>query len=281
MQEILSSLTELYFWTRESISSEIISSVIFLIIAIPVLFTLRRWARKIFTKNYTEHYGMLASKIVQYVGITLIIITILHQMNISLGPILGAAGIIGVALGFASQTSISNVISGFFLIAEQPFEVGDVVTINGITGAVLSIDTLSVKIRMFNNHYVRIPNQSVLNSVTTTITKFPIRRLDCNISVAYKENLEKVRDILFDVAEKNEISLSEPEPLLIFDKFGESGIDILFVLWCPKADFLKLRNSFHFEVKKRFDEEGIEIPFPHRSIYAGDASKPLPIKMYK
>ena len=132
---------------------------------------------------------------------------------------------------------------------------------------------------MFNNHYVRVPNQTMLNSMVTNITKFPIRRLDCNISVAYKEDLEKVRTILFDVAEKNEFSLTEPEPLFIFDKFGDSGIEILFVLWCPKTDFLKLRNSFHLELKKRFDEEGIEIPFPHLSLYSGSATNPIPLEI--
>ena len=141
---------------------------------------------------------------------------------------------------------------------------------------VLSIDTLSVKVRLFNNQFLRIPNEMMIKNEVINITRFPLRRLECNISVAYKEDLNRVRGILFDVADKNAIALQEPEPLMIFDKFGSSSIDITFVAWSVKADFLKLRNSLNMEIKQRFDEEGIEIPFPHVSLYKGSETDPLP-----
>jgi small-conductance mechanosensitive channel len=201
------------------------------------------------------------------------------QLGISLAPLLGAAGILGVALGFASQTSVSNIISGLFLIAEQPFKVDDIITVGTSTGFVLSIDMLSVKMRTFDNRYVRIPNETIIKTEVINNTKFPIRRFNASISVAYKEDIAKVREILLDVAEKNEFALSEPAPLIVFDMFGASSIDLLLLVWAPKDEFIQLKNSINEEVKARFDKEGIEIPFPHVSLYSGSASKSIPIEI--
>jgi len=106
-----------------------------------------------------------------------------------MGLLLGAAGILTVAPGFASQTSASNLVSGLFMIAEHPFGVGDTIRLGSIAGEVPSIDLLSVNLRTPDNLYVRIPNETMIKSEITNLTRFPIRRLDLEIGVAYKENL--------------------------------------------------------------------------------------------
>ncbi len=277
--DVIAGLLEEYL--TEARVLQLVRITILLILGLSVLLFIRRAIIRYVSKNYAPHYGMLTGKLVVYVGITLLLVMVLHDLGFGLTPLLGAAGVIGIALGFASQTSISNVISGFFLMAEQSFKVGDVMNVNGNVGIVLSIDTLSVKLRMFDNRFLRVPNESMIKSEFINITKFPIRRVDCHISVAYKEDLNRVSEILFDVAEKIPYSLQEPPPLLIFDKFGSSSIDLLFVAWATKEDFLKLRNGLNMGIKERFDKEGIEIPFPHVSVYAGSASKPLPVDLLK
>ncbi len=253
--------------------------LVILVIGFPLLYVLRRSIARYVSKHYTPHYGMLVGKLLFYIGAAILLVMTLHELGFSLTPLLGAAGILGIAIGFASQTTVSNVISGFFLIAEKSFVVGDVINVNGNVGIVYSIDTLSVKIRMFDNRFLRVPNETMIKSEYINITRFPIRRVDCNISVAYKEDLNRVREILFDVAEKIPYSLQEPPPMLIFDKFGSSSVDILFVAWAAKENFLKLRNGLNMGIKERFDKEGIEIPFPHVSVYAGSASAPLPLDL--
>ncbi|WP_020404248.1 mechanosensitive ion channel family protein [Gracilimonas tropica] len=274
----LSDLNLEAFISQEFLTTLLQLAVIF-VIGIPLLFILRRWARSFFTKKYASHYGMLAGKVVFYTGIVIMIVMVMGQLGFSLAPLLGAAGILGVALGFASQTSVSNIISGLFLIAEQPFKVDDIIMINQTTGTVLSIDMLSVKLRTFDNRFVRIPNEMIIKQEVTNLTKFPIRRFNATISVAYKEDISQVRDILLDVAENNEYCLSEPKPQVIFDMFGQSSIDLLLLVWAPKDEFILLKNSINEEVKARFDEENIEIPFPHVSIYSGEASKSIPIEL--
>ena len=186
---------------------------------------------------------------------------------------------LGIAVGFASQTSVSQIISGLFLISEKPFEVGDVIKVSDKVGTILSIDFLSVKLRTFDNQFVRIPNEALIRTEVVNITRFPLRRIDIKIGVAYKEDVPHVRQVLARIARDNPFCLDEPEPAIVFTDFGESSLNFLFGVWCVKADFGKLRNSIMDDIKRTFDEEKIEIPFPHRTIYTGSVTTPMPIQL--
>ena len=201
----------------------------------------------------------------------------LMELGFDLSVLLGAAGILTVAIGFASQTSASNVISGLFLLGERPFAVGDVIRVSGTTGEVLSVDLLSVKLRTFDNLFVRIPNETMIKSEVTNLRRFPIRRVDLQVGVAYKEDLRKVREVLMKVADRNPLCLEEPAPLIIFQGYGDSSINHQFSVWAKTEHFLDLRNSIPVEIKEAFDEHGIEIPFPHRTLYTGSETTPFPV----
>ena len=205
----------------------------------------------------------------------------LMELGFDLGVLLGAAGILTVALGFASQTSASNVISGLFLLGERPFAVGDVIRVGGTTGEVLSIDLLSVKLRTFDNLFVRIPNETMIKSEVTNLRRFPIRRVDLQVGVAYKEDLREVHEVLRAVADQNPLCLEEPAPLLIFQGYGDSAINHQFSVWASTDNYLDLRNSIPIEIKEAFDEHDIEIPFPHRTLYTGSATEPFPVRLHE
>lgn len=224
-------------------------------------------AARVSKRRFSPQASMIIRKTIFYVGIGVIIIAVLRQLGLNLAALLGAAGVVGIAVGFAAQTSVSNLISGLFLISEKPFAAGEVITVAGTTGIVISIDLLSVKLRTFDNQYVRMPNQQILNSTLTNITRFPIRRMDINLGVSYKADLKRVHQVLLDIAERNPLSLDEPAPLFVINRFGDSAVEILFGVWFEKSDFLGLKNSIMIEIKERFDLEGIEIPYPHRTVY--------------
>ncbi|QKT03775.1 mechanosensitive ion channel family protein [Ectothiorhodospiraceae bacterium 2226] len=232
------------------------------------------------TRRYTDaQQSMLIRRISYWVILGLALVSGLRELGFNLTVLLGAAGILTVAVGFASQTSASNLISGLFLIGERPFAVGDVIKVGNTTGEVLSVDLLSVKLRTFDNLMVRLPNETLVKSEITNLTRFPIRRLDVKVGVAYKEDVARVRKVLEGVADTNPLCLEEPRPVFIFLGFGDSALDLQFSVWAKRENFLRLRNSIHEEIKKAFDAEGIEIPFPHRSLYAGEATEPFPIRL--
>ena len=245
----------------------------------PLVYFLSKWAHKLTLKKFTSQQAMIFQKLVFYIGITIIAMTLLAELNFKLSVIFGVAGIAGIAIGFASQTSVSNIISGLFLIAEKPFQIDDVITIGTTTGVVLSIDILSVKLRSFDNKFIRIPNETIIKSEVVNITKFPIRRVEVDVGVAYREDIDAVRKVLMDIAFQNPLCLNDPEPIVIFKGYGNSSIDFMFGVWAVREDWLKLKNSITEDIKKRFDKEGIEIPFPHVSLYAGSVTGPFPIKI--
>ncbi len=233
-----------------------------------------------FASRYTDaQRAMLMRRLTYYTVVVLTTISVLNELGFSLTVLLGAAGVLSVAIGFASQTSASNLISGLFLIAEKPFVIGDFITVGGTTGEVLSIDLLSVKLRTFENLYVRVPNQTLIQSEITNLSRFPIRRFDLKVGVAYKEDLTRVREVLEAVADANPVALEDPRPLVLFLGYGNSSLDLQFSVWTKRENWLEIRNTIPVEVKEAFDREGIEIPFPHLSLYAGEVTKPIPLKM--
>ncbi len=237
------------------------------------------YVKRTMKKRFSQQSIMIVRKLLSYTALFIILILILKQLNVKLAAILGAAGIAGIAIGFASQTSLSNIISGVFLISEKAFTVGDIIKVDGISGIILSVDLLSVKIRTFDNQYVRIPNEKLINTEVVNVTKFPIRRLDINLTIAYKEDLSRVRELLLEITEKNPHCLDNPEPLFVIKEFGDHGVELLLGVWFFKTDYLVTKNTMMQEIKERFDREGIEIPFPHLSLYAGSISDPLKIQM--
>jgi len=230
--------------------------------------------------NLGPHGKVQLRRAVFYGIFILMLFSALRELGFDLSVILGAAGILSVAIGFASQTSASNLISGIFLMMERPFSIADVIRVGDTTGEVISIDLLSVKLRTFDNLFVRIPNESMIKTQVTTLTKFPIRRADLAIGIAYKEDIEQVQQILADVATKNSLCLDEPKPLFILLGFGSSSVNIQFSVWSKRENFLTLKNTMYQEIKKAFDKCDIEIPFPHLSIYSGEATKPMPVTLH-
>lgn len=200
----------------------------------------------------------------------------LSELGMNLGVVLGTAGVVTVAVGFAAQNSVSNLISGLFLMAERPFSVGDIIRVGDTTGEVLSIDSMSVKLRTFDNLLVRIPNETMLKANVINMTHFPIRRYDMKIGVAYKEDIARVRQVLFEVAHENPLCLEDPRPLLIFQEYGDFALELQFSVWASRDNYLELGNSMREQVKRAFDEHGIEIPYPQRTVHMIAAAAPPP-----
>ena len=221
-------------------------------------------------RKSTLQRQMIVRKTISYAGFSLVVMAVLGELGVKLTALLGAAGIVGIAVGFASQTSVSNIISGLFLISEKPFAIGDVIRIGSTTGIIQSIDLLSIKIRTFDNLFVRIPNEKILTSEVTNITRFPIRRMDIVIQVDYGQNLSHVHKVLAEIANANPWSLDEPEPVIMLNEFKESGIEVMLGLWFAKTDSASLKNSIMQEISGRFGAEGIRFAHPRRSVRVSD-----------
>lgn len=236
-----------------------------------LLHAMSKWSANYQTK--------LVRRIIFYVIFILFILAALQHLGFKLNVLLGAAGILTVSLGFASQTSASNIISGLFLIAEKPFVVGDSITTGDTSGQVISIDLLAVKIRTSDNTMIRIPNETLIKSSVTNLTRFRTRRFDLQLGVGYQEDIAKIRDILLAMADEQPLCLKDPAPALYFLNFGPSTVNLQFSAWATKNNFVAMKNTIPEQVKKALEENKIEMPFPQLTISAGD--KPIPVVIKK
>lgn len=269
-----------------NMDSEVIDKVkgivITIFLAYFIIHVLILLVQKVFFKHLSKQSKMLITKGIIYAGVIVSLFIIIDVLDLKgvFRTMLGAAGVLGIVLGIASQTSIGNIISGLFLISEKPFELGDLIRVGDKLGTVYSIDLLSIKLRTLDNLLIRIPNQTIITTEVTNITKFPIRRMDIQLSVAYKENLKHVVEVLKRIADENPDCLDEPEPLIITRNFGDSGIDFTFGVWFEKDNYAVVRNAIFQSISETFAKEGIEIPFPHVTLYTGEETKPFPVKVF-
>jgi small-conductance mechanosensitive channel len=219
----------------------------------------------------TEHRSLMLRKALQYGAWVIVLLVIFKRLGIDSQAILGAAGIAGVAVGFAAQTSMSNLISGLFLLSEKPCQIGDIITVENTTGVVLSIDLLSVKLRTFDNLFIRIPNETIIKTNLVNITRFPIRRLEIAFNVSYNEDPSRIRTLLTGLAEANVNCLQNPAPLFCITSLDTNGINLSFYIWFATPKFLDLRNSFYESMLAAFKKEGIKFSAQRVHIHA-----PLP-----
>ena len=205
----------------------------------------------------------------------------LDQIGLDITPILASAGIAGLAVGFGAQNLVRDVINGFFMILENQVRVGDVAIVNGTGGLVEAISFRTITLRDQSGTVHIFPNGTVttLANMTKDWSAYVL-----DIGVAYKEDTDRVSTVMREVAkelqEDPEIGpkILEPIEILGVDKFGESEVVIKARLKTIPIQQWTVGREYRRRLKKAFDEKGIEIPFPHRTLYMGEASHPFTIK---
>lgn len=256
-----------------------IGALITLVISLLILKIVSTFLHRIMLNRMSVQGATLLVRWIWRIGFIIIALTVLKQLGFDLFAILGAAGIAGVAIGFAAQNSLSNVISGLFLMGERSINLDDFMEVGGIQGTVEEIGLLSVTLKTLDNRQVRIPNETLLKGVIINIRRYPIRRYDLKLGVSYNEDLDKVIRVIKNTLTQNILCLDSPEPLVVFTGFGSSSCDFLIGAWCRRDDYDNLRTSLTRSIKEAFDRENIEIPFPYTVLTGGKASIPINVNV--
>ncbi len=223
--------------------------------------------------------GLIRSTIIVSLwGVFLLIL--LKELGVDIGPILAGAGIIGLAVGFGAQELVRDSISGFFIILEDRIRTGDVVSINGTGGLVESINLRAVTLRDLSGIVHTFQNGKI-DTLANMTKEWSAMVFD--VGVAYKENVDQVIETIKEVGEglRNDVTFGPKiiEPIEVFglDKFGDSAIVIKARLKTLPIEQWGVGREFNRRLKAAFDQKGIEIPFPHRTIYWGEDISPLKI----
>jgi small-conductance mechanosensitive channel len=228
-----------------------------------------RWwsaiALKISTKRFSQHVGALISNMTFYAGITIIVVIVLHECGFHVTALLGAAGIVGVALGFASQTTVSNIISGIFLLMERSFSLGDIIKIGDVTGYVEAIDLLSIHVRTLDNKMIRLSNEMMLKQPLSNLTYYPIKRIDCIVSFPYATNNEYAQAQIQEVIARNSLFLKEPLPVIMLYKIGqlenipEIRMHCMVRVWVATEKFSVASAMLMQQLKEHCDKNNLVI----------------------
>lgn len=232
------------------------------------------------SKKRLETLYSIFSKIVYITLIGILITIILGALGVSIGPILTTAGIFGLAFSFGAQNLVRDIISGIFILYENQVRVGDVASINGISGQIEAINLRTIIVRDFFGVVHIFPNGTI-NALSNMTRGWSAMVFD--IGVAYKEDPDRVMAVMEEVAEelrndeKYGKDILEPIEILGVDGFGDSAIIIKARIKTKPIKQWNIGREYRKRLKKAFDKKGIEIPFPHRSIYFGEASKPIQV----
>ncbi len=212
-------------------------------------------------------------KSVYYISIIIGFIVALPQVGISLSGLLVAGGIMGIVLGFASQTVVSNLISGIFLLIERPIEIGDGINVGGTSGVVKDIKILSTTIRDYDGIYVRLPNDKVFSSTIQNYDAHGARRFTYNVGIRYRDDAEKAIRTIMPLLDEHPFVLKEPSSEIFVEELGDSGVNLSIRIWTPSSVWYSIYKELLWKIKTRLEENGIEIPFPQRVVWMKDTTK--------
>ncbi|WP_258099251.1 mechanosensitive ion channel family protein [Marinoscillum pacificum] len=283
-------------WAIETVPGLFLIIIIFFIALWVMKVILRRLRKVIIASVHNDQENLVekekrATTLINIARGTIIIslwavfiLIFLKQLGMDIAPILAGAGIVGLAVGFGAQELVRDGISGFFLLLENRIRTGDVVVINGTGGLVEGINLRTVTLRDLSGVVHTFQNGKI--DTLANMTK-DWSAMVFDIGVAYKENVDKVIEIIKDVGaklkedEEYKDKIMEPMEIFGLDKFGDSAVVIKARIKTYPIQQWVVGREFNKRLKVAFDASGIEIPFPHRTIYWGDEISPLHLKLNK
>ena len=219
------------------------------------------------TKNFSillsDFLVMSARRLVLFVGL----FVGLSALEINLGPVLAVIGAAGFVIAFALQNSLSNFASGILMLLYRPFDVNDFISVAGTQGKVESMNLLSTQLRTPDNQLVIVPNNSVWGDVIVNITGITERRVDLVFGIGYSDDIDKAQKVLEEIVLGHELILKSPAAVVKLHELADSSVNFVCRPWVKPVDYWDVYWDITREVKRRFDAEGISIPFPQSDVH--------------
>ncbi len=242
-------------------------------VVVAIALFIRYWMRRVAKPRIPLHVYTALEKLVVYGIIILGVLAALAPLGIELTGLLIAGGILGIVIGFASQTVVSNFLSGIFLYIEAPFKVGDAVQIMDYGGRIEDISIMSTKIRTWDGILVRLPNDKLFNSDITNYSRSVARRFRFKIGISYDSDIEKARQALLKLMEEHPMVLVNPGPQVLVVEYGDSAIILEVRGWAPTQVWFDTYMSILRMAKSALDRAGVKIPFPQLDLHIKEIPK--------
>ena len=247
---------------------KIIVAIIVFIVGKWIANLCRKLSRRAMEKSNVDAVlvGFL-SNIVFYLLMVAVIITAISQLGIQTTSFVAVLGAAGLAVGFALQGSLSNFASGVLIILFRPFKIGDFVEAGGVTGVIDEIGILVTLMHTPDNKKIIVPNSQVMGGHIVNFNALDTRRCDMVFGIGYGDDVDKAKGILMDIISSDERVLKDPEPSVTLGELADSSVNFNVRPWVDAADYWGVFFDTHEAVKKRFDAEGVSIPFPQTDVH--------------
>lgn len=240
-----------------------------LIIGIIVLFVLFKATNVLTKKLYKRLQKKQVDETISRVGTqtlrifikAIFLVCFVAYIGIETASISALIASIGVGIGLALQGSLSNFAGGVIIIIMRPFRIGDSITTNGESGKVEDIHMFYTVLVTPDNQVVHVPNGALANNVIVNKSIKDTRRVDVVMSISYDTDFDYAVKIINEVCSKNQLIFQDPEPFVGISKYSSSSVDLSIRVWCANKDYWTINRYLLIEIKKAFDENGIEIPF--------------------
>ncbi len=211
---------------------------------------------------------------VSYVALmAFVVVSALGRLGIATASFVAILGAAGLAVGLALQGSLANFASGVLMVIFKPFKVGDFVDAGGTAGVVLEIGIFNTELKTPDNKKIIVPNANITSNNITNVTANPDRRVDLVVGVGYQDDIDKVRKVLEDILAADERVLKDPEPTIGVIELGESSVNFAVRPWVKGEDYWATLMDLNETIKKRFDAEGISIPYPQQDVHLFQVEK--------
>jgi small conductance mechanosensitive channel len=254
-----------WFW---NFLPDLLLAIILLIAGLWVIRFINKLVRKFFDKK--DYDPALESFLQSFIKIALkvlLVVLVVTQLGVKTSSLIAMIGAAGLAIGLALQGSLANFAGGVLILLFKPFRVGDWISAQGVDGSVKEISIFNTKLNTFGNQIAIIPNGTLANGNIVNYSAESTRRENYKVGIGYGSNIKKAKDILLDICAKDDRILKEPAPEVYVDSLGDSSVNLTLRFWAPNDVFWPARFELIEQSKLRFDEAGIEIPFPQRVVH--------------
>ncbi|MFT5658641.1 MAG: small conductance mechanosensitive channel [Gammaproteobacteria bacterium] len=247
---------------------KIILAIAIFIIGKMVARMLSNLVRKALSRSKTD------SMLVDFLGsitygvlLLAVVLAAVDSLGVNVTSLLAILGAAGLAVGLALKDSLSNFAAGVMIIIFRPFKLGDFITAGGASGVVDEIGLFATLMHTGDNQRIIVPNSSILGGNITNTSAMPTRRIDLVIGIGYDDNIGQARDIIMTILQANELILKDPAPGVAVGELGDSSVNINVRPWVNSADYWGVRSELLEDIKVKFDEAGISIPFPQQDVH--------------
>jgi small conductance mechanosensitive channel len=246
---------------------KIVAAILILVVGRFVALGLRRLVRKIMKKGKVDETLITFTTSLGYVAVmAFVVVAALNKIGIQTTSFVAILGAAGLAIGLALQGSLANFAAGVLMIIFKPFKVGDYIEGGGVSGSVEEIGIFTTELKSPDNKMIIVPNSKITSDNIVNYTVKASRRVDLIAGVSYDDDLDKVRTVLQDILSSDERILKDPSPTIGVLELADSSVNFAVRPWVRTADYWDVFFEMQENIKKRFDAEGISIPFPQRDV---------------